>query len=307
MTTLREILMSNDLGGIRRMWLSGTCLRQVEAKAKKQGWSSQATGALWCRAFESLCLSPEAVENAWFDVARRYRDGNENVECKRSFGETGVLPELPKDLEKRIKYLPKQFETCFEACGRLYAKKLNGKWGGSESFRGMELGLLRDLYSVPRTGWTRVIPAFGEGKVTRDGVENVAEHSLKTMLLSVGLSGRLDWELCMMAICHDAAEVVVGDLTPQEAPDREAKHRIEAECFEKLLKDVSLSDEKRERILGLFMQYLREDGVNAAYVHLADKLDMALQAIVYESLFGVCLDEFLVSATTDIVRSSRNI
>jgi 5'-deoxynucleotidase YfbR-like HD superfamily hydrolase len=52
-----------------------------------------------------------------------------------------------------------------------------------------------------------------------------------------------------------------------------------------------------------FEQYMRAQTPSAHLMHIADKLDMALQALTYEERYHINLEEFLVSATSDILQS----
>ena len=143
------------------------------------------------------------------------------------------------------------------------------------------------LKGVPRTGWTRFpIPA--------GAVESVADHSFGVALLA--------WLLCPseldrarvleMALVHDLAEVVTGDLTPADGVGESLKKADE----EKALSDLLQGFEARDRGLSLLAEYQGAETAEARFVKAVDKLDMGLQSLAYERAFGVDLEEFRESA-----------
>lgn len=173
----------------------------------------------------------------------------------------------------------------------------SGRKGSVEIKEKLDLPIF-GIVSVRRTGWTRVIPAFYPGIPGSERVETVAEHSIKTAILAACLAPDNRLEAFEMGLCHDMAESKVGDLTPQQMPDREVKHRLEAEAFEKMIS--AFPDNIASKFRLRFMNYLENQTNLAHIVHMADKLDMALQAMSYERLFHIDLQEFLDSASKEI-------
>ena len=158
------------------------------------------------------------------------------------------------------------------------------------------------LDNVRRTGWTRTIAAFAPDCETADTVESVAEHSIKTAFLGICTNPADPCDSFLMGICHDHAEIIVGDIPPQQAPDRERKHRLELDAYSNLT--ASLDQTTNVKVLRQFFeQYMRAQTPSAHLMHIADKLDMALQALTYEERYHINLEEFLVSATSDILQS----
>ena len=155
------------------------------------------------------------------------------------------------------------------------------------------------LHSVPRTGWTRTIPAFYPDSPTAASVENVAEHSLKTMLLAHAISPE-DPAVLRMALIHDLGEILIGDLTPAQVSSRSQKHAREQQAFETLLTESDLSTQHKTILSADYAEYQSAQTPRARIIRIADKLDMALQAMTYQTLFHLSLSEFLVSAAQDI-------
>ena len=122
------------------------------------------------------------------------------------------------------------------------------------------------LKEVARAGWVRA------------GVKNpesVAAHSwgmamLATQLCPDELNLQRVLELCIL---HDVAEVLVGDITPHDNITSEEKHRLESDAIQSMGIDAS----------EIFNEYEMQLTPESQFVRYLDKLDMALQAEIYES------------------------
>jgi len=149
------------------------------------------------------------------------------------------------------------------------------------------ISLLREagkLKRLPRTGWVEA------------GIENpesVADHSYRVALLSMLLSdqaGADTLKAVRMALFHDLAEAVTGDLTPrQKTRGHDAE---ESRAFRSLVK--GLPREQRRLYVDAMDEYAARDTEEAALVHTADKLEMVLQALEYGEAGARGLDQFLV-------------
>jgi len=140
------------------------------------------------------------------------------------------------------------------------------------------------LKHIKRTGWVQAgVP----------DPESVADHSHRVALLSVVLAdtGRLDASKAMrMAVLHDLAEAVTGDLTPRQ---KTAGHEAaESSAFRGLVE--GLPAEQRRLYTEIMDEYAAGDTEEAALVHAADKLEMVLQALEYREAGDRGLDQFLV-------------
>ena len=89
-------------------------------------------------------------------------------------------------------------------------------------------------------------------------------------------------QLCLV---HDVAEIVVGDLTPHDTIKGQEKHDLEREGMLKVA----------PQWIGLFDEYEQAETEEAQFVKAMDKLDMGLQAMIYEQQ-GLDLNEFIASA-----------
>lgn len=150
---------------------------------------------------------------------------------------------------------------------------------------------LKQLY---RRGWL----ALG---VPPERCESVAEHSFGTAVLALLLSqDRTDGldanRMIHMALLHDFGEIHAGDTTPADgiAPEekRDREHRSVEEVLSKLPGGAGL--------LALWEEYERGETPEARFVRQLDRLEMALQAAVYEKQGPADLGEFFATAAEDV-------
>jgi len=145
------------------------------------------------------------------------------------------------------------------------------------------------LKKVRRAGWViRKVP----------NAESVAEHSFMASLAAFVLAGTagVDKDKTMkMALVHDLAESIVGDITPEDGIAKREKHEKEEKAFETLLEDL----DDRE-ILDLWHEYEERKTPESMFVHDVDKLEMSLQALEYEKRHGAYLEDFWQNAEQSI-------
>ncbi len=137
------------------------------------------------------------------------------------------------------------------------------------------------LKQLPRTGWVR-------SNVSNP--ESVAAHSWGMAILALRLAPNdIDLtKVLSMCLVHDLPEVIVGDLTPHD--DTTNKAEQEHDAMKQLAPDW----------LALFEEYEAGESKEARFVKQIDKLDMGLQAILYQNEQGLDLSEFIVSAKAKI-------
>lgn len=148
------------------------------------------------------------------------------------------------------------------------------------------------LKRTVRKGWTRV-PGVREP-------ESVADHSWGVALLALLAAARdptLDAaRLLRIAIAHDLAEAVVGDLVPGEYRDAAHKREIEARGLADLL--APLHPAQRDALEAAWREYDEGATRESRLVRDLDKVEMALQARAYAGEGGDsrALREFWASA-----------
>ena len=140
-----------------------------------------------------------------------------------------------------------------------------------------ELKEILGLKDVLRAGWVRA------------GIkspESVAAHSWGMSMLALKLAPKeLDLtRVLSLCIVHDIPEVRVGDLTPHDDTSTKAEDELNA------------MTQMAPEWVGLFEEYEQGKTPEAKFVKQLDKLDMALQAEIYQSEFDIPLNEFIESA-----------
>jgi len=141
------------------------------------------------------------------------------------------------------------------------------------------------LKAVDRAGWVR-------RGVTRP--ESVAAHSWGiAWLVLLLLPEELDRERALAyAVVHDLAEARVGDLTPHDGVSKADKARLEAEA----LNAMSAHLPRGAAVRDLWHAYEAQADAEARFVRQLDRLDMAIQALVYAREGADGMGEFVESA-----------
>ncbi|HYH78426.1 MAG TPA: HD domain-containing protein [Longimicrobium sp.] len=146
------------------------------------------------------------------------------------------------------------------------------------------------LKETPRAGWALRGVA---------SPESVAEHSHRVALLALVLAPRarppLDVARCVaLALVHDLAEALVGDITPYDGVSADEKHRREDDAMREM---AALAGD--ESLLAAWREYDAAASAEARFVKELDKLETVLQAAEYERRGDAApgaLDEFWDSA-----------
>lgn len=131
------------------------------------------------------------------------------------------------------------------------------------------------LKRVKRSGWVRC------------GVENaesVAEHSMRMAVMAMTMphEARIDVNRCVkMALVHDLAECIVGDITPHDGVRKEDKYNMEAQA---MLEICGEGEGTLQEVRNLWQEYELGESDEAIVVKDLDKLEMILSAMEYEEL-----------------------
>ncbi len=131
-----------------------------------------------------------------------------------------------------------------------------------------------NLKNIPRQGWIE--------KLKIENPESVADHTFSTTIISLIYSDlqKLDTaKVLKMSLLHDLAESVVGDITPSMR-DYNNKIDLETKTFKKIIKN--LPNNLQKEYLQIWNEYVQNKSKEAQLVHDADRLELALQANIYE-------------------------
>jgi putative hydrolase of HD superfamily len=121
--------------------------------------------------------------------------------------------------------------------------------------------------------------------------ESVADHSYGVALLALVYAERLGLDrgkAASIALLHDLAESVIGDITPADGVSARDKSEAEQHAMEEILADVDPGG----GLLDLWRDFTGGRTPEAVLVKDLDRLDLAFQARWYERETGQRLDEF---------------
>ena len=154
-----------------------------------------------------------------------------------------------------------------------------------------ELCQLKQLY---RQGWLR-------RGVPRERCESIAEHSFGVAMLAVWLAQshpELDaHKLVRMALLHDLGEAYAGDIIPSDGVSDGEKHRLEAAAVRKILSRLP----DGQVFIRLWDEFEAGVSPEARFLRQLDRLEMGLQAAVYQRQGLIAGDEFFASARQALV------
>lgn len=142
--------------------------------------------------------------------------------------------------------------------------------------------IVRLLKTQPRTGWV-------DRGVPLQKTESIADHMYRMSIIAMAIPNKqINIDRCVkIALVHDIAESLVGDITPFGGVTKEEKHRRELDTIDYLVKVISpynsdFALEMRE----LWLEYEEIRSPEAVYVKDIDKFEMIQQAWDYEQEYG---------------------
>ncbi|KAF3702737.1 HD domain-containing protein 2 [Channa argus] len=165
--------------------------------------------------------------------------------------------------------------------------------------------LVGQLKRVPRTGWV-----YRNVKQP----ESVSDHMYRMAMMSLTITDpTVNKDRCIkLALVHDMAECIVGDIAPSDNITKAEKHRREEAsspyiAFEnngEAMRHLSglLPEGLKQEIYGLWEEYETQSSPEARLVKQFDLLEMILQAHEYEEIEGTPgrLQEFFDSTNGDV-------
>ncbi len=139
------------------------------------------------------------------------------------------------------------------------------------------------LKRLKRTGWYKY---WG---VDKKESESVAEHSFATALLAYIIAQEYKPELNLekilsLALIHDLAESIVGDIPLRDNFPKDEKHILETNAIQDIFKDFV----NRDKFLAIWKEYEEGKTPEAKFVKEIDKLEFVFQAFWYKKEnFGI--------------------
>ena len=150
------------------------------------------------------------------------------------------------------------------------------------------------LKKLPRSGW--------KIKIGLNDSESVAEHSYMMSVMAMVLSDMKSLnseKVIKMSILHDWAESKIGDFMPDEI-GYDKKSELENYAMTEILE--LLPQKIQSDYQDMWNEFLVRDTPEARLVHELDKLEMALQAKIYEKdVDPEKVKPFIISAVEHII------
>ncbi|CEP22144.1 unnamed protein product [Cyberlindnera jadinii] len=118
--------------------------------------------------------------------------------------------------------------------------------------------------------------------------ESISDHMYRMGISSMLITDpKVDTNKCVkIALIHDIAESLVGDITPFDVVDKNEKHRRELATIEYLSQLIGNYDPSTgDEILQFWLDYEEIRTLEARYVKDIDKFEMLLQSFEYEREF----------------------
>lgn len=134
--------------------------------------------------------------------------------------------------------------------------------------------IILHLKTIPRSGWQK--------KLGIKRPESVADHAFGVAAIAMVLSdsrGLDSTKVLKMAVLHDLAESITGDLTPEDGP-KSKKKNLENAAMKKILSTLEPKIQKQYNTI--WEEYQKNKTPEAKLLHQVDKLEMALQANLYK-------------------------
>ncbi|KAI9221175.1 HD domain-containing protein [Blastocladiella britannica] len=156
------------------------------------------------------------------------------------------------------------------------------------------LHIVSNLKVTKRTGWIRHgVPA----------PESIADHMHRMGVMAMLVQdASLNRDRCVkMAIVHDIAEAIAGDITPNCGVSKEEKFRLEQDGIDKLCDLLAPASLPREEIRALWLEYEAASTPEALFVKDLDKFEMIVQAFEYEKAHPE------VAPLDDFFRSTKGV
>jgi putative hydrolase of HD superfamily len=151
-----------------------------------------------------------------------------------------------------------------------------------------------NLKNISRQGWI--------DKLSIEHPESVADHSYSMAIMGMVISDLENYDsekMLKMILLHDLAESKIGDYTPNQI-SKENKIKIENNAYDEIISTLPESIKLQYR--KIWEEYQNQESPESKIVHQIDKLEMALQAKMYqkEGSSKEAVESFFKSAENEI-------
>ena len=131
-----------------------------------------------------------------------------------------------------------------------------------------------NLKNISRQGWV--------DKLSLKHPESVADHSYSMAIMGMIISDLENYnseKILKMILLHDLAESKIGDYTPNQI-SKENKVKIENNAYDEMIS--ALPESIKLQYAQIWEEYQKQESPESKIVHQIDKLEMALQAKMYQ-------------------------
>jgi len=151
-----------------------------------------------------------------------------------------------------------------------------------------------NLKNISRQGWIN--------KLSLKHPESVADHSYSMAIMGMIISDLENYnseKILKMILLHDLAESKIGDYTPDQI-SKENKIKIENNAYDEIIN--FLPDTLKLQYRQIWEEYQEQESPESKIIHQIDKLEMALQAKMYqkEGSPKEAVESFFKSAENEI-------
>jgi putative hydrolase of HD superfamily len=151
-----------------------------------------------------------------------------------------------------------------------------------------------NLKNISRQGWIN--------KLSLKHPESVSDHSYSMAIMGMVISDLENYnseKILKMILLHDLAESKIGDYTPNQI-SKENKIKIENKAYDEIIN--ALPDAIKLQYAQIWEEYQKQESPESKIVHQIDKLEMALQAKMYqkEGSSKEAIESFFKSAENEI-------
>jgi putative hydrolase of HD superfamily len=151
-----------------------------------------------------------------------------------------------------------------------------------------------NLKNISRQGWIN--------KLSLKHPESVSDHSYSMAIMGMVISDLENYnseKILKMILLHDLAESKIGDYTPNQI-SKENKIKIENNAYDEIIN--TLPDAIKLQYAQIWEEYQKQESPESKIVHQIDKLEMALQAKMYqkEGSSKEAIESFFKSAENEI-------
>ena len=131
-----------------------------------------------------------------------------------------------------------------------------------------------NLKNISRQGWI--------DKLSLKHPESVADHSYSMAIMGMIISDLENYnseKILKMILLHDLAESKIGDYTPNQI-SKENKIKIENNAYDEMIS--TLPESIKAQYAQIWKEYQKQESPESKIVRQIDKLEMALQAKMYQ-------------------------